>query len=53
VILEGSDSNVDVGYGAGVFPILELPTTTTLKLTRSMTVSSSGLLYGLRRRKVQ
>lgn len=54
VILEGGDSTVDVGYGSGVFPILEMPSTTTLKLTRSLTVTNAapGIQYGLRRNKV-
>ena len=54
VILEGGDSNVDVGYGDGVFPILEMPSTTTLKLTRNLTVTNAapGIRYGLQRRKV-
>lgn len=54
VILSGSDSNIDVGYGSGVFPILELPSTTTLRLTRSLTVTNAapGIQYGIRRSKV-
>ena len=55
VILEGSDSNIDVGYGNGVFPILELPSTTTLRLTRNLTITEGapGIRYGVRRSKVQ
>jgi len=52
VILEGGDSNRDIGYGLGVFPIQELPTVTALRLTRPLTVTNpSGIRYGLQRRK--
>jgi hypothetical protein len=52
VILEDGDSNVDVGYGDGIYPIQELVTATTLRLTRTLAVNSGvgGLQYGIQKR---
>lgn len=54
VVLAGGDSVRDIGYGAGIFPIINLPTTTTLRLTVTMTVTNAapGIRYGIQRRKL-
>ncbi len=53
VVLAGADSSRNIGYGAGIFPILSLPSNTTLLLTRPLTAtnSSPGIRYGIQRRK--
>lgn len=53
VILEGGDSNRDIGYGNGVFPIQELVSSTVLRLTRALTVTnpSPGIEYGFQKRE--
>lgn len=55
VVLAGADAARNIGYGAGIFPILSLPSTTTLSLTRPLTANSPGpgLQYGIQRRKPQ
>ena len=50
VLLDGADSNVDIGYGTGVYPIQELPDVNTLRLTRPLTTTGT-FKYGVRRRK--
>ncbi len=52
VVLEGADSARDIGYGAGIFPILAV-SGTSLVLTRPLTVTnnSPGILYGIQRRR--
>ena len=51
LVLEGSDSTVNVGYGLGVFPILSV-SSTNLILTRELTAThnSPGILFGIQRR---
>lgn len=51
IVLEGADSTRNIGYGAGVFPIIEVQTTSLL-LSRPLTVTnaSPGILYGIQRR---
>jgi len=53
VVLAGADSTRDIGYGAGIFPILSLPSTTTMQLTRPLTVTNvaPGIRYGIQRKK--
>lgn len=53
VIFSGGDSSRDIGYGAGVFPILKLSSTTILQLTRPLLVTngSPGIRYGIQRKK--
>lgn len=53
VVLEGADSTRNIGYGDGVFPIEQVVGTTTLRLTRPLTVTNGapGIRYGIRRRK--
>lgn len=53
VVLAGADATRNIGYGAGIFPILLLPTATSLRLTRALTVTnnSPGIRYGIQRRK--
>jgi hypothetical protein len=53
VIFSGGDSTRDIGYGAGVFPILKLSSTTILQLTRPLlaTNGSPGVRYGIQRKK--
>lgn len=52
VVLAGADSAIDIGYGAGMFPIQEFVSTTVLRLTRDLTVTnaSPGIQYGIQRR---
>lgn len=50
VLLDGTDSVVDIGYGTGVYPIQELPDVNTLRLTRPLTATGT-FKYGIRRRK--
>lgn len=52
VVLQGSDALRDIGYGAGIFPILTV-SGTSLILTRPLTVTnnSPGILYGIQRRR--
>lgn len=53
VILAGADSSIDIGYGAGIFPIQEIIAATTLRLTRVLTTTnaSPGIQYGLQKRE--
>lgn len=52
VLLEGGDSAKDVGYGAGVYPILELVSNTVLRLTDDLTHTiAAGVRYGIRRKR--
>jgi hypothetical protein len=53
VILAGADSSRNIGYGPGIFPILSLPSNTTLRLTRPLTANNPapGIRYGIQRRK--
>lgn len=52
VIFAGADSTIDIGYGAGVFPIQEIVTLTTIRLTRALTATNAapGIQYGVQRR---
>jgi len=51
IVLEGADATRDIGYGAGIFPILAV-STTSLVLTQPLTVTNAapGILYGVQRR---
>lgn len=53
VVLAGGDSTRNIGYGAGIFPILNLPSSTSLRLTRPLTVTNvaPGIRYGIQRKK--
>lgn len=52
VVLAGADSTVDIGYGAGIYPIRNMPSATSLRLTRALTVTNAapGIRYGIQRR---
>lgn len=52
VVLEGADSTRDIGYGAGIFPILTV-SGVNLVLTRPLTATNAapGVLYGIQRRR--
>lgn len=50
VMLQGLDSTVDVGHGAGVFVIQELSATDTLVLADNMN-ATGNFRYGLRRKR--
>lgn len=54
LILEGPDSTRDVGYGAGVFPILSLPVSTQIRLAAVLTETNAapGVLFGIRRKSI-
>ena len=56
VVREGADSTVDIGYGPGIYPIINISgvgnVTLTLARTLTETHNAPGILYGLQRRKV-
>lgn len=52
VLYEGADSSVDVGYGPGVYPILDVQVGVfTIQLSRTLTATDGPLEYGYRRRR--
>lgn len=53
VILEGADASTDNGYGAGLFVVAGLASSTQIQLTQNLTVTntSPGILYGIVRIK--
>lgn len=55
LIQEGADSTRDIGYGAGVYPILKLVSSTQLRLIAALTAThgSPGILYGIRKLRPQ
>jgi len=54
LILEGADSTRDVGYGAGVFPVVSIVSSTRLQLSAALSEThlAPGILYGIRRKSV-
>jgi hypothetical protein len=54
LIFEGADSTRDVGYGAGVFPIVSVIASTRLQLSTELseTHPAPGVLYGIRRKSI-
>ncbi len=49
ILLEGADSLVDVGFGAGVFPIHQIVGGTTIRLADQLSATGT-FRYGLRRK---
>lgn len=49
VVKAGPDSTVNIGYGLGIYVIVEVQTVTQIKLTRPLTANINILTYGIRR----